>query len=138
MYDTEVVGEIRQSTFQDTVPLTESAPPRERFIAALERRPLVGRVPHFELVFFLTMEAFGKVHPSHRSYHQWDQMTESERALHRNDMADLYIATAERFEHSAILLHPNPATKDEILRLIEAIRNRTGDRYCLLLHGDAT
>jgi hypothetical protein len=48
--------------------------PRERFIAALERRPLTGRVPHFELVFFLTMEAFGKVHPSHRNYAQWDQM----------------------------------------------------------------
>lgn len=42
--------------------------PRERFIAALERRPFTGPVPHFELVFFLTMEAFGRVHPSHRSY----------------------------------------------------------------------
>ena len=42
--------------------------PRERFIAALERRPITGRVPHFELVFFLTMEAFGRVHPSHRNY----------------------------------------------------------------------
>lgn len=48
--------------------------PRECFIAALERRPLTGRVPHFELVFFLTMEALGKVHPEHRSYHQWLQM----------------------------------------------------------------
>ena len=45
--------------------------PRERFIAALERRPIPGRVPHFELVFFLTMEAFGKVHPSQRHYAQW-------------------------------------------------------------------
>ena len=44
--------------------------PRERFIAALNRQPLTGRVPHFELVFFLTMEAFGKVHPSHRHYDQ--------------------------------------------------------------------
>ena len=48
--------------------------PRERFIAALKRKPLTGRVPHFELVFFLTMEAFGKVHPSHRNYGQWMQM----------------------------------------------------------------
>jgi len=31
--------------------------PREKFIAALERRPITGRVPHFELVFFLTMHA---------------------------------------------------------------------------------
>jgi hypothetical protein len=28
--------------------------PRERFITALERRPFSGRVPHFELVFYLT------------------------------------------------------------------------------------
>ena len=57
--------------------------PRERFIAALERRPIPGRVPHFELVFFLTMEVFGKLHPYHRNYEQWDQMTELERQLHR-------------------------------------------------------
>lgn len=28
--------------------------------------------------------------------------------MHREDMARLYIATAERFEHDAIFLHPNP------------------------------
>ena len=112
--------------------------PRERFIAALERRPLTGRVPHFELVFFLTMEAFGKVHPSHRSYHQWVQMEEKERVLHRRDMADIFIATAERYEHSAIFLHPNPNTVEETCRLIEIIRERSGDKYFLLRHGDAT
>ncbi|MSS73082.1 MAG: hypothetical protein EXS64_16565 [Candidatus Latescibacteria bacterium] len=112
--------------------------PRERFIAALERRPLPGRVPHFELVFFLTMEAFGKVHPSHRSYHQWDQMGEREQALHRHDMADLFIATAERFEHDAIFLHPNPNREAETLRLIDLVREKTGDTYFLMLHGDAT
>ncbi len=112
--------------------------PRERFIAALERRPLVGRVPHFELVFFLTMEAFGRVHPSQRHYGQWDQMEEKERQLHRNDMADLYIATAERYEHSAIFLHPNPGGPDETLRLIDAVRQKSGDKYCLMVHGDAT
>jgi len=112
--------------------------PRERFIAALERKPLKGRVPHFELVFFLTMEAFGKVHPSHRSYHQWYQMSEEERKLHREDMASLYIATAERFEHSAIFLHPNPDTEEETLRLIDLVREKSGDKYFLMLHGDAT
>jgi uroporphyrinogen decarboxylase len=113
-------------------------PPRERFIAALERRPLTGRVPHFELVFFLTMEAFGKVHPSHRNYSQWLQMKENERELHRRDMADLYIATAERFEHSAIFLHPNPGDDEECMRLVDLIREKSGDRYFLMLHGDAT
>jgi len=112
--------------------------PRERFIAALERRPLAGRVPHFELVFFLTMEAFGKLHPSQRSYHQWDQMEEKERQLHRREMADLYLATAERYEHSAIFLHPNPDSFEETCRLIDLIRDRSGDGYFLMLHGDAT
>ena len=112
--------------------------PRDRFIAALERRPLVGRVPHFELVFFLTMEAFGQVHPLHRRYHQWDQMSESERRLHRHEMADIHVATAARFEHDAIFVHPNPNRLDEALRLIDLIRQRTGDRYFLMMHGDAT
>ncbi|MDD5349693.1 MAG: uroporphyrinogen decarboxylase family protein [Chthoniobacteraceae bacterium] len=118
--------------------LPSAMTPRRRFISALERRPLTGRVPHFELVFFLTMEAFGKVHPSHRNYEQWLQMEERERELHRRDMADLYIATAERFEHSAIFLHPNPGSEEETMRLIDLIREKTGDRYFLLLHGDAT
>lgn len=111
---------------------------RERFIAALERRLMTGRVPHFELVFFLTMEAFGKVHPSHRRYSQWDQMEEKERQLHRLDMADLYIATAERYEHDAIFLHPNPDNDEECMRLVDLIREKTGDRYFLMLHGDCT
>lgn len=112
--------------------------PRERFISALERKPLKGRVPHFELVFFLTMEAFGKVHPSHRDYSQWFQMTERERQLHREDMADIYIATAERYEHSAIFLHPNPNSLEETLRLIDIVREKSGYKYFLMIHGDAT
>jgi len=112
--------------------------PRQRFIAALERKPLTGRVPHFELVFFLTMEAFGKVHPTHRAYSQWDQMEEKERQLHRKDIADIYIATAERFEHNAIFIHANPDSPEEMMRLVDIIRDRTGDRYFLMRHGDAT
>ena len=112
--------------------------PRECFIAALERRPLSGRVPHFELVFFLTMETFGKVHPSHRNYEQWGQMSERERALHRNEMADIFIATAERFDHSAILIHPNPDTEEERWQMVDLIREKTGGKYFLLRHGDAT
>ncbi|MFZ2657651.1 MAG: uroporphyrinogen decarboxylase family protein [Victivallales bacterium] len=112
--------------------------PRERFIAALERRPVKGRVPHFELVFFLTMEAFGKVHPSHRNYHQWDQMEERERQLHRKDMADTYIMIAEKYEHDAIFIHPNPWNNDEINRLVDIIREKSGNKYFLMIHGDAT
>ena len=105
---------------------------------ALERRPLTGRVPHFELVFFLTMEAFGRLHPLHRDYNQWLQMEEKERALHRRDMAELYLATAERFEHSAIFVHANPGNLDELERMVDLIRELSGDRYFLMAHGDAT
>ena len=114
------------------------ATPRERFIAALNRQPIRGRVPHFELVFYLTMEAFGKVHPDHRNYSQWDQMQEKERQIHRADIADTHLAIAERFEHSAIFLHPNPWREEEILRLVDLVREKSGDRYFLMVHGDAT
>ncbi len=112
--------------------------PRERFIAALERRPLSGRVPHFELVFYLTMEAFGQVHTGHRTYNQWLQMHESERRRHREEMADIFIATAERYEHDAIFLHPNPSSVEETLHQVDLVREKTGDRYFLMRHGDAT
>lgn len=122
------------------MPLTVTQPltPRERFIAALERRPLTGRVPHFELVFYLTMEAFGRVHPLHRNYAQWAQMEERERRLHRRDMADLYLAVAGRYEHSAIFVHPNPGSTGEALHLMDLIREQSGDRYFLMVHGDVT
>lgn len=112
--------------------------PREKFIAALERKPLKGRVPHFELVFYLTMEAFGKIHPLHRNYSQWEQMSQTERQLHREDMANVYLLTAERYEHSAIFIHPNPNTFDETLRMIDLLREKSGERYFLMIHGDAT
>ncbi len=112
--------------------------PREKFIAALERRPIKGRVPHFELVFFLTMEAFGKIHPSQRNYSQWDQMEEKERQLHRNEIADLYIMTAEKYGHDAIFIHPNPWKMEEIELLVDIIREKSGDKYFIMMHGDAT
>lgn len=112
--------------------------PRQRFIRALERKPLQGLTPHFELVFFLTMEAFGKVHFSQRRYDQWDQMTQRERDLHITDSARLYIETAERFGHSAIFLHPNPSRETEVFRLIDKVRELSGDKYFLMMHGDAT
>jgi uroporphyrinogen decarboxylase len=115
-----------------------SLTPKERFIAALERQPLSGQVPHFELVFYLTMQAFGLVHPLHRDYGQWLQMEKLERNLHRQDMAEVYILTADRFEHSAIFIHPNPATLEEVLHLVDLIRSKTGERYFLMKHGDAT
>ena len=111
---------------------------RERFLRALRREPITGHAPHFELVFFLTMEAFGRVHPSHRHYAQWNQMSAHERRLHLNDMADCYILTAQRYHHDAIFLHPNPGTPEVTRALLEIIRERTGDLYYLTMHGDPT
>ena len=76
---------------------------RERFIKTLLCEEIGGRVPHFELVFFLTMEAFGKVHPCHRLYDQWNQMSYEEKKLHIDEIADIHIDIARRYDHSAIL-----------------------------------
>lgn len=112
--------------------------PREQFIRTLKCEIIGGQVPTFELVFFLTMEAFGKVHPIHRFYAQWDQMTAKEKALQINDMADVYIQIAEEYGHSAIFVHPNPGDPDNTRRLLEAIREKSGDTYFLMMHGDVT
>ncbi len=114
------------------------ASPRERFIAALERRSVSGRAPHFELAFYLTMEAFGRVHPTHRHFEQWDQMTDAERRLHREDVAGVFIQTARHYEHDAIFLHPPVSRQDEVLRLIDVVRDQCGDEFFLMLHGDQT
>lgn len=111
---------------------------RQRFIYALERKPLKGLVPHFELVFFLTMEAFGKLHQSQRCFHQWIQMSKTERELHIADIAKLYIQTAEHYHHSAIFVHQHPAQGDMTIRLLTKIRELSGDRYFIMMHGDGT
>jgi len=113
--------------------------PRESFIAALERRPPTGRVPHFELEFFLTMEAFGRVHPGQRHYRQWDQMSERERELHRQDVADLHVAVARRFGQAGILFHVPRGWEEEDVRLsYETIRVLSGMEFLTLMQGDVT
>lgn len=111
---------------------------RERFITALERKPLTGRVPHFELVFFLTMEVLGKVHPVHRNYSQYNQMSTKEKLLHLEDMADLYIKIAEMYEHSAIFVHNPPGTNEDFKELLQIIAEKSDRKYFVMTHGDAT
>ena len=111
---------------------------RERFIRALKRQPVEGHCPTFELVFFLTLEAIGRIHPSQQRFDQWNQMTAAEKKLHIDYMADTYIETAEKYHHSAIFLHPNPGDPDSTLRLLETVREKTGDKYYLTMHGDCT
>jgi len=113
--------------------------PRESFIAALELKNPQGQVPHFELEFFLTMEAFGRIHPSQRYYAQWDQMSEQERILHRKDVADLQVCVAREYEHAGILYRSPAGWQEEDTRLsIEHARELSGMDYLITLHGDPT
>ncbi len=111
---------------------------RERFIKALKREPIVGHCPTFELVFFLTLEAIGKIHVSQQTFTQWDQMSAKEKQMHFDYMADMYIETAEKYNHSAIFVHPNPWDLDSTIRILETIREKSGDKYFIMMHGDTT
>jgi uroporphyrinogen decarboxylase len=111
---------------------------REQFINALSLGPPSGRCPTFELVFFLTMEAFEKVFPGHRRFTQWDQMSDRERELQVTDAAQVFIDTARRYDHSAIFVHGFQEPPDSLSLIAAKIRELTGDRYFLMRHGDAT
>ena len=111
---------------------------RERFIKALKREPLTGLVPTFELVFYLTMEAFGKVHPTHRVFSQWNQMSKEEQELQIQDMAQVYVDTARKYRHSAIFAQLNPGDYDQGQRVLQAIRDISGDEFYVMVHGDPT
>lgn len=112
--------------------------PREVFCKTLKCEPIGGHVPTFELEFQLTMEAFGKVHPGHRRYHNWNQMSRAEKKAHLMDMAQLYVDIAERYGHSAILLVGDIRGPEAMQELLEDIRKISGDRYFLMAHGDPT
>lgn len=115
--------------------------PREKFIKCLKREPITGHVPHFELVFFLTMEAIGKIHPQHRCFEQWDQMSRTEQKLHVKDIAETYIKTAEKYDHSAIFVQIDTSDMkyfDRTVQILDEIRNQSGDKYYTMVHGDPT
>jgi len=105
---------------------------------ALEGKQPPGHVPTFELVFFLTMELLGKVHPRHRIFTQWDQMSAREKQLQVADAGDVYIATARHYNHSAIFIHGVSGMPRSEEHIAEYIREQTGDEFFLMRHGDAT
>jgi len=111
---------------------------RERFIRALNREKIEGHVPTFELVFFLTMEVLGKVHPNHRNYKQWDQSSVKEKEAQLRDIAFCHTEIAKIYNHGAIFVHPNPDDFKSVVRLLQIIRETTGMEYYLCLHGDPT
>ncbi len=112
---------------------------RDRMICALKRQKVSGRIPHMELVFYLTMETFRAVHPEHRNLYQWNQMSAREQDIQLDDIADALIKPAKKYGHSAIFLHyPTALQLPEYLRVMEKIREKTGDEFFLMMHGDPT
>jgi len=111
---------------------------RERFVKALRREPITGHVPHFELVVYLTMEILGKIHPEHRRLHTWKQMSACEKEAQLQDAAFCYIKIAEKYGHSAIFVHTFLDDADANRRLLEIMRERAGNEYFLMMHGDCT
>jgi uroporphyrinogen decarboxylase len=66
-------------------------------------------------------------------------MSETERDLHRRDVADLHVAVAGRFDQAGMLYHPPAGWDDQDTRIsIEHVRELSGMDYLITLHGDAT
>ena len=66
-------------------------------------------------------------------------MSERERTLHRQDVADLHVAVARRYGHAGMLYHSPGGWQEEDTRLsIEHVRMLSGMDYLVTLHGDAT
>ena len=111
---------------------------KERFVRALKRQPIEGHVPHFELVFFLTAEKIGKLHPAQRIYSQWDQMSAEEQVWHIKDVAQTHVQIAEIYQHDAIFIHSPFSKFDATLRLVEEIKKLGNDQFFLILPSDPT
>jgi uroporphyrinogen decarboxylase len=111
--------------------------PREKFIACLKREPITGNVPTFELEYFLTMEKLGKVHPYHRSYRQWHQMSSTERMLHNRDLAETFLGYARAYEYSALHMG-HLAGQEAMIDMFSIMRDEVGDSLYFSCHGDPT
>lgn len=110
--------------------------PKQRAIWALERKPpLPGLIPTFELEFQLGPELLGK--DFYRGAAVWDSATAIERDRMIRHNADLYIEVAERLDH-AIIMIVGPHDGAGIAATANYIRDRVGDRYLLICHGDGT
>jgi len=111
--------------------------PKLKFIMALEGKTPPGLVPHFELVFFLTQELLGEPHPSHMDWTGWGEKTGKEREEVLRRCARIYAESAKRLGHGAVFLHA-PGAIEDYIRMTEIIREEYGDRFFIMVHGDAT
>jgi uroporphyrinogen decarboxylase len=110
--------------------------PKERAINALTLQPpLPGKVPTFELEFQLTQELLGKAF--YRTREVWEAATPAGRRRMIQENGDLYIEVAERLDY-AIIMIVGPHDKEDMAAIVNYIRDRVGDRYLLICHGDAT
>ncbi len=115
---------------------------KERAILALEgRQP--DFVPTFELAFQLTEEVFGS---SFNQSVDYNNLSEPDRRELCRLNAELYLAIAERYEHSIIMVAIAPSTvfpqrAQELVWTMKSIRDiarRRGEDYLLVTHGDTT
>lgn len=68
-------------------------------------------------------------------------MSTTEQKLHIDDISDIYIQIAKKYDHSAICIrteYAEPGDLDMIKKISYAIREKSGDEYCVLKHGDPT
>jgi uroporphyrinogen decarboxylase len=65
-------------------------------------------------------------------------MSRSEQALQLADAADVYIATARHYGHAAIFVHYLRGVPDAEAAVAACIREKTGNEFFLMRHGDAT
>ncbi len=131
-------GTIEYSIFGISLKGKNEMTERERFIKALKREPIEGHCPTFELDFLLTFEAVGKISHANLTFPQWMQMSQKERNMLIDYSTDCFIEVAEKYHHSAIFVHPNPDDFDNTIRFLERIREKTGDKYFLMMHGGCT
>ncbi|MBI1927022.1 hypothetical protein HYR99_22615 [Candidatus Poribacteria bacterium] len=108
--------------------------PKQNAITALERGIPEGLVPTFELEFQLTQELLGK------EYHVgsvWQNATEKERERMFHENAELFIEVAETLDYNIVMDTRSPGEAG-IIRNAQLIHELVGDKYLLIVHGDAT
>jgi uroporphyrinogen decarboxylase len=109
--------------------------PKQRAITALTlKQPDV--VPTFELEFQLGMEYFGT---DFHSEEEWAGASSPQKESFIEDNARLYIRIAEYFDYCIIKDSRAwyPTTEDRI-RSVKKIKELSGDKYMVILHGDVT
>jgi len=115
---------------------------RERAInALLLKPPIPGLVPAMELEFQLTMERFGRDYHSSQDYAGAGD-DEARKALLRED-AELYIDSCRAYDLACMILplhlgNPALSNAERAKELIGTIRERSGDEFLMMCHGDAT